>query len=130
MINIIFFSFIKTGKHSSRTRTVCCSGRRGGGWCLPAGGGGGVCPSACWDTCPGDVCPVHAGISARGECLPQCMLGYLPGGSVCPSACGDTPPPWTEFLTHAYENIALPQLLLRTVIMVNAALRIRLQLNY
>ena len=39
--------------------------------------------------CPGGVCPVHAGIH---------------------------PPKWTEFLTHACENITFPQLLLRTVI--------------
>ena len=33
----------------------------------------------------------------RGECLPS-----LPGGGVC-----QTPPPlWTEFLTHACENIS------------------------
>ena len=37
-----------------------------------------------------------------GGCLPQCMLGY-------------TPLLWTEFLTHACENITFPQLLLRTV---------------
>ena len=37
---------------------------------------GGVCPSACWDTCPGG--------------LPRCMLGYLPLGGVCHSACWDT----------------------------------------
>ena len=29
--------------------------------------------------------------------LPQCMLGY-------------TPPPWTELLIHACENITFPQL--------------------
>ena len=51
---------------------------------------GGVCPSACWDTCLGGVCPVHAGIHI--------------------------PPRWTEFLKHACENITFPQLLLRTVI--------------
>ena len=65
-------------------------------------------------------------------CLPQCMQEYTnpprpdpghppgcgPGDH--PPRCGprdppgvglDTPPPlWTEFLTHASENITLPQL--------------------
>ena len=78
--------------------------------CIPSaavavGGGGG-----CWVSAP-----VHAGISVWG-CLPQCMLGYLPGG-VCPVHAGiHIPPRWTEFLTHAGENITFPQLLLRTVI--------------
>ena len=31
--------------------------------------------------------------------------GSAPGGCSCPG----TPPLWTEFLTHAYENITLPQ---------------------
>ena len=31
-------------------------------------------------------------------------------GSVWPSACWDTPQPWTEFSTHACENITFPQL--------------------
>ena len=35
-----------------------------------------------------------------------CLGGGLPWG-VCPSACWDT---WTEFLTHACENITFPQL--------------------
>ena len=39
--------------------------------------------------CPGGVCP--------GGCLLKCMLGY-------------THPLWTEFLTHACENITFPQL--------------------
>ena len=56
--------------HSSRMRTVDCSGRRGG---------------------------AAAGVSAQM-------------GGVCPGR-----PPWTEFLTHACENITFPQLLLRTV---------------
>ena len=55
--------------HSSRMRTVRCSGRRGGGV---------VCPSACWNmSAGGGSAPVHAGI-----CLPK--------GGVCPSA--HTPP--------------------------------------
>ena len=32
--------------------------------------------------------------------------GYLPGGG---GTCPGTPLLWTEFLTHAYENITLPQ---------------------
>ena len=51
-------------------------------------------------------------VRCRGRrigCLPQCMLGYMP------SACWDTSRLWTEFLTHACENITFPQLLLWTV---------------
>ena len=41
-----------------------------------------------------------------GWCLP-----LVPGGCVSQHAMGQTPPPqWTEFLTHASENITLPQL--------------------
>ena len=70
----------QTRKHSSRMRTVHCSGRRGWGGllargCLPAWG-----------------------------CLPHCILGYLPVGLPQVHA-GIHPPMWTEFLTHACENI-------------------------
>ena len=42
--------------------------------------------------------------------------GCLPRGCL-PKECWDTPPSkWTEFLTHACENITFPQLLLRAVI--------------
>ena len=51
--------------------------------------------------------------------------GYLVPGGVCPGGClprGGVPaqvsPLCTEFLTHAYENITLPKLRLRAVIMV------------
>ena len=88
-----------TRKHSSRMHTFRSSGRRGGvsAQCMLGYLPGGVCPSACWDTCWRVSAPVHAGIPARG------CLGY-------------NPLPWTEFLTHACENITFPQLLLRTVI--------------
>ena len=56
----------QTRMHSSRMRTVRSSGRRG------------------------------VGVSARGECLPQCMLGYTP--------------PWTEWLTDRCKNITFAQL--------------------
>ena len=65
-----------TRMHSSRMRTVRCSGRRGGGlpqcmlgYCLgvsaPVHAGiltGGVCPNACWDTARGVSGPVHVWI--------------------------------------------------------------------
>ena len=58
-----------------------------------------------------------------GGCLSQCMLEYLPGGRL--PQCIHTPPPLlTEFLTHAFENITFPQLLLRTVIIIHVALRV------
>ena len=85
-----------TRMHSSRMRTVRCSGRRGkGGMCLPRG------------VCLGRGGCVYPGVSARG-CLPGSVRpgGCLPGGGVCPSACWDTyrHSVWTEFLTHACEN--------------------------
>ena len=77
-----------TRKHSSTMRTVRCSGR----------GGGGVCPGK-WEV------SAH-GVLARG-CLPR---GCLPGrGGGCIPACtkAETLPWWTEFLTHACENIII-----------------------
>ena len=81
--------------HSSRIRTVRCSGRRGGG---------GVCLGRWVSAQEGGVCP------GRG-CLPR-------AGSD-PVHAGIHPPLWTEFLTHACENITFPQLLLRTVKILN-----------
>ena len=80
-------------------------------------------------------CLSSAGLAVGGGCLSgRCLpRGCLPGG-VCPSACWDSQPPgqtrgvsalvhagihtplWTEFLTHACENITFPQLRLRMVI--------------
>ena len=56
------------------------------------------------------------GVCAQG-CLPRGCLprGCLPGGVYIPACNGADEPPWTEFLTHACENITFPQLLLRTV---------------
>ena len=49
-------------------------------------------------------------------CLPQCVVGHLPvGGVSAPVHTGIQLHLWTEFLTHACENITFPQLLLRTV---------------
>ena len=50
---------------------------------------------------PGGVC-----LSTGSVCL----------GGVCNRACNEVDTPlWTEFLTHACENVTFPQLLLRTV---------------
>ena len=110
--------------HSSRMRTVRCSGRRGRGGGLPRGyvclgegvsvqgegclpRGRGVCPGEGVSaqggvmSAQGGVCPrwcVSQHALGRGRCVPQCMLGYTP------------PSLWTEFLTHACENITFPQL--------------------
>ena len=102
-------------------RTVCCSDRHGsmgflplvpGGVCLWSGGvytPSGQTPPTPWADTPPDrhtwartlqadihlsrpPRPVHAGIH--------------------PAQCT---PPWTKFLTYAYENITFPQVLLRTV---------------
>ena len=43
-------------------------------------------------------CSRGGGVPAQGECT---CLGGVPAWRV--------PPPWTEFLTHANENITLPQ---------------------
>ena len=54
-------------------------------------------------------CSGHLG---RG-CLPAWGVSARVGCLL--SARNSHPPPWTEFLTHACENITFPQLLLRTV---------------
>ena len=71
-------SLKRTRMHSSKMRTVRCSGRWVGGVsqhtigrmgvCIPVCTGQGVYPSMHW---AGGVCLVG--------CLPQCMLGYPPG---------------------------------------------------
>ena len=54
-------------------------------------------------------------------CVPSAAVA-VSGGGVCLGVCPAGPgvhlplPMWTEFLTHACENITLPQLRLRTVI--------------
>ena len=99
----------RTRMHSSRMRTgrsltVCCS-------LLPGG------------VCSGGVCSwggvfSQGGVWSRGVCV--CLLqggGCLLRGGVCSGGVhpsmhwGRHPPPlWTEFLTHACENITLAQL--------------------
>ena len=55
----------------------------------------------------GGSASVHAGIHPP-------VLGLDPSGqtpNLPPPGCGpEDPPPWTEFVTHASENIILPQL--------------------
>ena len=102
--------------HSSRMRTVRCSSRlpRGGGvcqGCLPEGG----LPRGVSAVGGGGVCQGGWVVSARGGWGGVCPGGVsqhaLGRGGVCPSACWHTPPSlWTEFLTHACENITFPQL--------------------
>ena len=96
--------------------------------CLPKG------VSASWGVCLGGVSALVGcllrGVSAwgsvyPGECLPMGVhppqtqrqtASPRPRGRYPPDpeAEGDTPL-WTEFLTHACENITFPQLLLRMV---------------
>ena len=94
--------------HSSRMRTVSCSGRLMGGGCLPSG--------------------VSAWGCLSGGCLPRRGRGVCPGG-VCleVSAGGEGVHPllWTEFLTHTCENITFPQLRLRTIKNTNIGFPIR-----
>ena len=117
--------------HSSGMRTVRCSSHLPGegmsawrclpGLCLP--GGRGCVPARREGVCLGYVCLLGGGLSARGEgdckwgvCLEGCLPG---GGSVCSGGYTPLPPLWTEFLTHACENITFPQLRLRAVINLN-----------
>ena len=66
-------------------------------------------------------CSSPEGVSAQGGVYPEGVPGgvwpggclprvYLPGGGVSQHALRQTPPLWTEFLTHACENITLLQL--------------------
>ena len=98
-----------TRMHSSRMRTgrsltVCCSllpvvggGSGPGGVCLVRGG---VCSGGTWS----------GGVSAPGGCL--VWGGGFCSGGVSQHALRQTPSLflWTEFLTHACENITLAQL--------------------
>ena len=65
--------------------------------------------------CLGCACRGH--VSPGGACIPGERA--CPGGQgACPGSMYPTHAPlWTEFLTHACENITFPQLLLRAVIM-------------
>ena len=90
------------------------------GVCLVREEGGGVCSGGCaWS----GGCLLQGGmVSAPGGGLPGlgggvCLVPgrYLPGpGGVSQHALRQTPSPsppvWTEFLTHACENITLAQL--------------------
>ena len=85
--------------HSSRMRTVCCSGRLMIG--VFSQGGVCICHGRIW---PGG-CPPR-GVSAYG--------GVCPGGVYPRGGCwGCTPPIGGQ--TDTCENITFPQLLLRTV---------------
>ena len=85
------------------------------------GGGGGYLPRGVC-TCrrvylPKGCVPARGFVPARGVCTCwggggcSCPGGCLPGGGVYPSLYWGRPLPlWTEFLTHACENITLLQL--------------------
>ena len=87
--------------------------------CVPSvavviGGGGGSARGVCRVcVCVSRGVSAQEGVCVQGRCV--CPRGGVCPGQVClPGGC--TPPPlWTEFLTHACENITFPQLLLRTV---------------
>ena len=106
--------------HSSRMRAVRCRGCLGGGVSDQ-----GVCLRGFWPeggVCPRGVCPggvsAQGGVCPGGWCLPRegVCLACLPGGCLPRQTL---PPLWTEFLTHACENITFPQLLLRTAIIMD-----------
>ena len=95
-------------------RGVSARGVCPGVGCLPRGRS--VCPGVSVQGClPRGVaalgCLTRGGVFAQGEgCLPRAVFVR----SVCLGVY--TCPLWTEFLTHACENITFPQLRLRTVI--------------
>ena len=103
---------------SSRMRTVLGSGCRGGGVSQHA-----LCRGVCIPACTGQGVSAQGGVYLRG-----CLPGGVCPGSVCvsqhalsrgvsaPVHAGIHSSPWTEFLTHACENITFSQLLLWTVI--------------
>ena len=115
---------MNTRMHSSRMHTVRCCGRLGreGDWLVEVG---------C--VCPGGVYlgGLSAGGSARGIHPPWGPEADIPSPTKTrgrhpldqsqtprsPVHAGTHPllPPWTEYLTHACENITFTQLLLRTV---------------
>ena len=86
--------------HSSRVRTVRCSGRLSCHTCTrPCH----VCPTCHTHSLP---CMPPATHSPYYACPPTPYTPHLPR----------TPPPlWTEWLTDICKNITFPQLLLRTV---------------
>ena len=97
--------------------------------CIPVG----CVPPACWPylpACsapgvylvPGGVCSGRVctwGVCFRGDVCTWSQGGVCSKGGVCSwwggvcfrggCTCPGTPPLWTKFLTHAYENITLPQ---------------------
>ena len=97
LIEIKAIAKIKTRIHSSRMRTVRCSGDLPRAGCLPRKGvcSGGGCLRGRRCVCQGGVC--------------VCLGGVCPGG-VSPSACWDTHPSVNR-MTDACENINFPQLL-------------------
>ena len=105
---------------------------------------GGVCPRECLTTGVSAQRGVCLGVSVQGVSVQRgvcpggvcpggvCQGGVCPGEGVCPGGClprgclprrgglprGNTPPP-VDRMTGSCENITFPQLLLRTVIMID-----------
>ena len=92
--------------------------------CIPVGCVPFAAVAVCWDVCPGSVCLGRGICPLVGVCLGGggcaggiCMGCVCSGGVSAPVHAGiQTPLLWTEFLTHACENITFLQLRLRTVI--------------
>ena len=103
-LNFLSNNSVQTRMHSSRIRTVHCSGHLGG--CLPRGG---VCPG--WEVCLGGCLP--QGVCLWGVCLPRRW------GVLSESVCSGGVHPLVDRMTDACENITFPQLLLRTVITIS-----------
>ena len=96
-----------TRKHSSRMRTVRCSGCRGGGVYPCMHWAGGLCIPACIGQ--GDVyLSMHW--AGRGICLRVSACGVSAQGGVCLTHPKQHPPHPVNRMTDACENITLPQL--------------------
>ena len=123
--------------HTTRALTVSPSMLCWGRGCLLLGGvcsRGGVCSGG---VCTSEVCLLLGGLLPGGVCSRGCLLQGVstPGGSAlgvcllwgmsapggCIPACTEADiPRWTEFLTHASENITLSKLRLQAVMKLNS----------
>ena len=73
-----------------------------------------VCPLPCTHPCHAPLCHTPS-----LSCIPPFPTHPHTPFTMHTSFAMDALPLWTEFLTHAYENITFPQLLLQTVITFN-----------
>ena len=95
--------------HSSRVCTICCSGHVSCHVCPPP-----CTPPAMHASC--HSCPLPCMSPTTHAPTTHTPLPHMPPAMYALLPC--MPPPCTELLTQACENITFPQLLLRTVMTV------------